>query len=102
MSVTLTDTQQVSYSCEAEDSQGSAGHRHPHLVLRTTPARCVTVTPSADGTSCVFAAVAPGSATISVTDGTLSAQDVITVTPGAVASLVLTPGAISDEPAPSA
>jgi hypothetical protein len=45
----------------------------------------------------VFAAVAPGSATITVTDGTLSASDLITVTAGAAASLVLTPGTPESE-----
>jgi hypothetical protein len=97
MAVTLTDTQQVSYSCEADDSKGQPVA--DTLTWSSDDAGAVvTVTPSADGTSCVFAAVAPGTANISVTDGTLSAVDVITVTPGAVASLVLTPGEITDEP----
>lgn len=97
MAVTLTDTQQVSYSVQAEDSKGQPVA--DTLTWSSDDAGAVvTVTPSADGTSCVFAAVAPGTANISVTDGTLSAVDVITVTPGAVASLVLTPGEITDEP----
>jgi hypothetical protein len=100
MSVTMSDAQEVTYAVEAEDSKG----------VQVTDAltwssddngAVVTVTPAADGMSCVFAAVAPGTANISVTDGTLSAVDVITVTAGAVASLVLTPGAVTDEPAPA-
>lgn len=100
MSVTMTDAQQVTYTCEAEDSKN-----FPVSDTLTWSSddngAVLTVTPSADGTSCVFAAVAPGSATISVTDGTLSASDLITVTPGGVASLVLTPGTPTDEPAPA-
>jgi len=98
MSVTMTDSQEVSYSVAADDSKG-----FPVADTFTWSSddggAVLTVTPSADGTSCVFAAVAPGSATISVTDGTLSASDLITVTTGAVATLVLTPGTPTDEPA---
>ena len=71
MSVTMSDSEAVTYVVSPEDSKGVA---------------------VADTLSCVFSAVDPGAATISVTDGTLSASDLITVTPGAVASLVLTPG----------
>ena len=102
MSVSISDTQQVEYAVEAEDSRGFAVADSLTWSSDDNGA-VVTVTPAADGMSCVFAAVAPGTATISVTDGTLSASDLITVTPGAVASLVLTPGAVTDEPAaPSA
>lgn len=103
MSVTLTDTQQVSYSVAAEDSKGFAVTDALTWSSDDNGA-VVTLTPSADTLSCVVAAVAPGTATLSVTDGTLSASDSIDVTPGGVASLVLTAGAITDEaaPAPSA
>ncbi|HEX3962159.1 MAG TPA: hypothetical protein VHZ03_36945 [Trebonia sp.] len=91
MSVTMTDDQEVSYSVQAEDDKGA-----PVSDTLTWSAddngAVVTVTPAADGMSCVYAAVAPGTATVSVTDGTLSASDLITVTAGAAASLVLTPG----------
>lgn len=107
MSVTMTDSQEVSYAVLAEDSKGA-----PVADTLTWTAddkgAVVTVTPSADGSSCVYAAVAPGTATITVTDGTLSASDLITVTAGAVASLVLTPGTPAAEggstppPAPAA
>jgi hypothetical protein len=98
MSATLTDTQQISYSVAAQDSKNQPVS--DTLTWSSDDAGAVvTVTPAADGQSCVFAAVDPGTANISVTDGTLSAVDVITVTAGAAASLVLTPGAITDEPA---
>lgn len=100
MSVSMSDTQEVTYAVEAEDSKGF--QVADTLTWSSDDAGAVvTVTPAADGMSCVFAAVAPGTATISVTDGTLSASDLITVTPGAVASLVLTPGAVTDQPAPA-
>jgi len=57
------------------------------------------VTPSADGTSAEFVAVDPGVSTITVTDGTLSASDTITVVAGAVSQLVLTPGTPEAQPA---
>jgi len=100
MSVTMTDDQQVSYAVEAEDDKGFAVSDTLTWASDDNGA-VVTVTPAADGMSCVFAAVAPGTANISVTDGVLSAVDVITVTAGAAASLVLTPGAVTDE-APAA
>lgn len=100
MSVTMTDTQQVSYSVEAEDSKNFPVS-DTLTWSESSGGAVVTATPSADGMSCVFAAAAPGTSTITVTDGTLSATDLITVTPGAVASLVLTPGAVTDEPAPA-
>jgi hypothetical protein len=97
MSVTMTDAQQVDYTCEPEDSKGV--EVSDTLTWSSDDGGAVlTVTPSADGLSCTFAAVAPGSATITVTDGTLSGSDLITVTPGAVASLVLTPGTPAGEP----
>jgi hypothetical protein len=101
MSVSMTDSQEVSYTVEPEDSRGVAVS--DTLTWSSDDGGAVvTLTPSADTLSCVFAAVAPGTANISVTDGTLSGTDVITVTAGAVASLVLTPGTPSDEPAPTA
>jgi len=97
MSVTMSDTQEVTYACEPEDSKGFA--TSDTLTWSSDDGGAVLmVTPAADGLSCLFAAVAPGSATISVTDGTLSASDLVTVTPGGVASLVITPGAVTDQP----
>ena len=91
MSVTMTDSEQVTYACEPEDSKGFEVADALTWSSDDNGA-VVTVTPAADGLSCNFAAVAPGSANITVTDGTLSGSDLITVTAGPVASLVLTPG----------
>lgn len=91
MSVSMTDSEEVTYTCEPEDSKGVAVS--DTLTWSSDDNGAVlTLTPSADTLSCLFAAVAPGTANISVTDGTLSGTDVITVTAGGVATLVLTPG----------
>lgn len=91
MAVQMLDTQSVPYACEPEDSKGFAV-ADTLTWTESSGGTVVTATPSADGLSCDFAAVAPGTATITVTDGTLSGSDVITVTAGPVAQLVLTPG----------
>jgi hypothetical protein len=97
MSVSMSDTQQVEYAVAADDSKGFAV-ADTFTWSADDGGAVLSVTPSADGSSCVFAAVAPGSATISVTDGNLSASDLITVVPGGAATLVLTPGAVTDQP----
>jgi hypothetical protein len=100
MSVTMTDSQMVTYTVEPEDSKG-----FPVQDTLTWTASdggtVLTVTPSADGLSCTFDAVAPGTSTVSVTDGNLSASDLITVTTGSAATLALTPGAPAAEPSPA-
>lgn len=103
MAVTLTDTEEVSYAVEAEDSKGFPV-ADTLTWSESSDGAVVALTASADGTSAEFVAVAPGTSTITVTDGTLTASDVITVTAGAVASLVLTPGAVEQQapPAPTA
>jgi hypothetical protein len=95
----MSDTQEVTYAVEAEDSRGFQV-ADTLTWSESSGGAVVTATPSADGTSCLFTSVAPGTSTVSVTDGTLSASDIITVTPGGVASLVLTPGAVTDQPTP--
>lgn len=95
MSVTMTDAQEVTYACEPEDSKGFEVS-DTLTWSESSGGAVVTAAPSADGLSCVLTAVAPGTSTVSVTDGSLSAQDLITVTPGSVASLVLTPGTPED------
>jgi hypothetical protein len=96
MSVIISDAQEITYTVEPEDSKG-----FPVADTLTwsedSSGAVVTVTPSADGLSALFAAVGPGTATITVSDGTLSGSDLITVTAGEVASLALTPGAPASE-----
>lgn len=96
MSVTMTDSDQVTYVVAPEDSKGVAVADTLTWSSDDNGA-VVTLTPSADTLSCVFAAVDPGTANISVTDGTLSASDQILVTAGPVTQLVLTPGTPAPE-----
>ena len=91
MSVTMTDSQEVTYTCEPEDTKNQPVSDSLTWSSDDNGA-VVTVTPSADTLSCTYAAVDPGTANITVTDGSISGTDVITVTAGSVASLVLTPG----------
>ena len=91
MSVTMTDSEQVEYVCEPEDSKSQPVSDTLTWTSDDNGA-VVTLTPSTDTLSCTFAAVDPGTANITVTDGTISGTDVITVTAGSVASLVLTLG----------
>lgn len=96
MSVSMTDAQQVTYTVEAEDSKGFEV-ADSLTWSEDSAGAVVAMTVSEDGMSATFAAVAPGTATVSVTDGTLSASDSIDVTAGGAASLVLTPGTVTDE-----
>jgi len=98
MSVQITDDQQVAYTVAAEDDKGQPVS-DTLTWSESSGGLVVTVTPSADGTSAEFVAVDPGVSTITVTDGTLSASDTITVVAGAVSQLVLTPGTPEAQPA---
>ncbi len=100
MSVQMNDDQQVTYSVAAKDDKGF--DVSDAITWSSDDGGAVlTVTTSPDSMSATFAAVAPGTATITASDGTLSASDLITVTPGDVASLVLSPGAPEAQPAPA-
>ena len=99
MAVTLLDTQQATYPAPSEDdSKGFPVSGDTITITEDSAGAVVALTVNPDG-SAVFAAVAPGSAQASWTDGTLSFVDTITVTTGAVASLVVGEPVIADEPA---
>ncbi len=98
MAVTLTDTQQAAYPAPSEtDSKGFPVTGDTITIAEDSAGAVVALTVNPDGSS-VFAAVAPGSAQVSWTDGTLSFVDTITVTAGAAATLVVGEPVISDEP----
>lgn len=92
MSVTLTDTQQVSYSVAAEDSKGFAVTDALTWSSDDNGA-VVTLQPAADGLSCTFVAVAPGTANYSVTDGTLTGGGQAIVTAGGPSQIVVSEAA---------
>ena len=83
MAVTITDTQIATYAVSEQDSKG-----FPVVDPITWSEDSGGAVVASDGNG-GFSAVAPGTANITATDGTLSATDQITVDPGAAASLVL-------------
>jgi len=102
MAVTMTDTQQATYPAPAEaDSKGFPVTGDVITIAEDSGGAVVAKTENPDG-SVTFTAVAPGSAQVSWTDGTLSFADTINVTAGAAASLVVGAPVIADQPAPPA
>lgn len=91
MAVTITDTQIATYAVTENDTKG---------FPVTDP---ITWTEDSGGTvvasdgSGGFSAVAPGTANITASDGTLSATDAITVDPSAPTSLVLGAPVITEQ-----
>ena len=85
MAVTITDTQVADYS-GAVSEKDTKGFPVTDALTWTEDSAGAVVT--GDGTG-KFTAVAPGTANITTTDGTLSASDAVVVDPGAAASLLL-------------
>jgi hypothetical protein len=96
----LTDTQQFTATVQAEDAKGFAVADQLTWSADDGGA-VVTLAVSADTLSCLFVAVAPGTANYTVTDGTLSATGQAVVTAGAAAQLSVTEGAPEAQPAPA-
>jgi len=68
MAFTLTDIQQVTLAITAVDARGNPAKLDGAPVWATSDAALLTVTPSADGMSCVATAVGPlGTAQVTVT-----------------------------------
>ena len=98
MAVTITDTEVATYTVAEADDKGFPVT--DPIVWSEDSAGAVLSSDGAGG----FTAVAPGSATITATDGTLTASDLVTVTTSAAASLVLGTPLVTEQaaPAPSA
>jgi hypothetical protein len=92
----LTDTQQVTLAVEPEDSKGEPAP--DTLTWSSSDTNVITLTVAPDTLSALAVAGAPGTAVVTVTDGTLSATDSIDVTSGPVASLVITEGTPEPQP----
>jgi len=89
MAVTMTDGDQATYPAASEtDSAGFPVTGDTITITEDSAGAVVALTQNPDG-SAVFAAVAPGAAQVTWTDGTISFSDTINVTTGAVASLVV-------------
>lgn len=99
--VQLTDLQQVTLSVAEQDSKGQPVTTDALTWTVDNPA-VATITPAADGLSCLVVAVADGVATITVTDATvtppLTATDAITVVSSAATSLVISEGTPEAQP----
>lgn len=97
MAVTIKDTQIATYPApEGLDSKGFQVS-DTITVSEDSAGAVVAMTANADGTTS-FAAVAPGAAQVSWTDGTLSFSDTINVTAGDVASIVVGAPVVTDQP----
>ena len=102
MAVTMADTDQATYPAPSEaDSKGFPVTGDVITIAESSGGAVVTLTQNPDG-SATFAAVAPGSAQVSWTDGTLSFIDTLTVTAGPPVTLVVGPPVIEPQPAPPA
>ena len=96
MSVSLTDAEKFTYTVEPEDSRGFQV-ADTLTWSEDSGGAVITLTPSDDGLSADVVAVAPGTANVTVSDGTLSGADQVTVTTGPVAQIVMTPGPVSEQ-----
>jgi hypothetical protein len=89
MAVTMSDTEEVTLHVAPEDSKG-AQTSGDTVTWSVDNAAQLTLTPSADGLSCLCAAGTVGTATVTATDGTLTGTEVFTITAGPTTQLVVT------------
>jgi len=98
--VQLTDTQQVLLSVAEADSKGSPVS--DQLSWAVDNPGVIAIAPSADTQSCECVAGVPGTATVTVTDNSvtppLTGSEAFTVVAGAATSLVITAGTPQDQP----
>ena len=96
----LTDVQQVTVSVSEQDSKGQPVS--DQLVWSVDNGSVVSLVPSADTQSCLCVAGTDGTATVTVTDNSvtppLTATDVITVVSSAATSLVISEGTAEAQP----
>jgi hypothetical protein len=98
--VQLTDTQQVTLSVAEQDSKGQPVA--DTLAWSVDNGSVISLVPSADSQSCLCVAGTDGTATVTVTDNSvtppLSATDVLTVVSSAATSLVVSEGTAEAQP----
>jgi len=96
----LTDLQQVTVSVSEQDSKGQPVS--DQLAWSVDNPGVISLVPSADTQSCLCVAGTDGTATVTVTDNSvtppLTATDVITVVSSAATSLVISEGTPEDQP----
>ena len=98
--VQLPDNQQVSLSVEAQAAKGFATNEAGDVVVtwNTSDASVVNLQPAADGLSCEAVAGNPGSALVTVSDGTNSGSLAFDVTAGPAVALTVNAGTPEDQP----
>ena len=98
--VQLTDLQQVVLSISEQDSKGQPVS--DQLAWSVDNGDVISLVPSADTQSCLCVAGVDGTATVTVTDNSVSppltASDTITVVSSAATSLVISEGTPEDQP----
>jgi hypothetical protein len=99
MAVQLTDTQQVDLSVQPEDSKGNPTTDSGLSWSEDSGGAVVTLNVSADGNTCTVAAGQPGTANVTVSDGTISGVEAVSVVAGSAAQLVVSAGNPVDQPA---
>lgn len=101
MAVTMKDTQVATYPAASEADSKGFPVTDPVVIAEDSGGTVVTLAQNPDGTS-AFTGVAPGTAQVSWTDGTLVFADTINVTPGDAATIVVGAPVVTDQAAPSA
>lgn len=98
--VELKDNQQVPLTVHAKDAKGFDTNEAGDVVITwdTSDAAVVSLQPSADGLTCEAVAGVPGSALVTVSDGTRSGSLAFDVTPGGVSSITVEAGVPEDQP----
>ena len=99
MAVQLTDTQQVDLSVQPEDTKGNPTTDSNLTWSEDSGGAVVTLSASADGTTCTVVAGQPGTANVTVSDGTISGVEAVAVVPGTASQLVINAGTPVDQPA---
>jgi hypothetical protein len=93
LTLDMTDVQSDTFTVSALDSKGFAVPDGPFTWTEDSAGAVITLAPSADGSSVVATAVAPGQATLTAADPTgLTGSELVVVTPGPVASIGIVAG----------
>jgi hypothetical protein len=95
----LVDNQQVALTVVETDSKGVA--LQDTLTWTIDNETVATLDISTDTQTCTVVAGITGSATVTVTDGTLSATLAVDVIPGTATAISITPGTPVDQPTPT-
>ncbi len=93
LALDMTDVQSDTFTLAPTDAKGFAVPDGPFVWAEDSGGAIISIVPSADTTSVVATAVAPGVANLSVTDPTgITGTEAVTVTAGPVASISIVAG----------